>query len=337
MATATRTGIHRRLAVLITALLPAAAAAGYPEPVLPVAERVPPALAQTAPLQAAPRLSEHVIVISVDGLRPDAIGRFGARHIQRLMADGTFSLEATTIMPSRTLPSHTSMLTGTEPGTHGVTWNSEELEEHGYVATPTIFATAKAAGLHTAAFFSKSKFQHLAVPGTLDYFQAPAGWPGKWLVERTIGDVERYLRRASPNLLFVHIAEPDFAGHLVGWMTSAYGWAVQEADAGVGRLLAAAERAFGAGNYTVLLTADHGGHGRDHGSDDPRDVTIPWIAWGRGIAPGGSLEPGIRTMDTAATALQLLGLAEPAGAVGQPVAAALVSADAAVVAGPGGS
>jgi arylsulfatase A-like enzyme len=227
------------------------------------------------------------------------------------------------------------MLTGAEPAAHGVTWNSEELEEHGYVATPTIFATAKAAGLHTAAFFSKSKFQHLAVPGTLDYYQAPGGWPGKWLADRTVGDVERYLRRASPNLLFVHIAEPDLAGHLTGWMSGSYGWAVQQADAAVGRLLAAAEHAFGSGNYTVLLTADHGGHGRDHGSDDPRDVTIPWVAWGRGIAHGASLDPGIRTMDTAATALQLLGLAEPAGAVGRPVTAAFVT-DPAIVAGLAG-
>jgi arylsulfatase A-like enzyme len=337
VARATRAAARRRLAVLVTALLPAAAAAGYTQAAPPaVAPAVGgPQKAPAAARSAAKRLSEHVIVISVDGLRPDAIGRFGARNLQRLMAEGTFSLEATTILPSSTLPSHTSMLTGTEPGTHGVTWNSEELEEHGYVATPTIFSTAKAAGLHTAAFFSKSKFQHLAAPGTLDYFQAPDGWPGMWLAKRTVGDVERYLRHARPNLLFVHIAEPDFAGHLAGWMTSSYGWAVQEADAGVGRVLAAAGRAFGAGNYTVLVTADHGGHGRDHGSDDPRDVTIPWIAWGRGIAPAGSLEPGIRTMDTAATALQLLGLAESANAVGRPVAGALVSREATVAAGTG--
>jgi arylsulfatase A-like enzyme len=218
------------------------------------------------------------------------------------------------------------MLTGTEPSAHGVTWNSEELEEHGYVATPTIFATAKAAGLETAAFFSKEKFRHLAVPGTLDYFQAPTGWPGKWLAPRLTGDVGRYLELHSPNLLFVHISEPDFAGHLAGWMSTAYGWAVREADVAVGRLLAAAERAFGHGKYTVMLTSDHGGHGRGHGTDDPRDVTIPWIAWGRGIGAGEVLDPGIRTMDTAATVLQLLGLDGPADAIGNPVSAALAPA-----------
>ena len=51
-------------------------------------------------------------------------------------------------------------------------------------------------------------------------------------------------------------------------------------------LLEAANEAYGAGNYSVLVTADHGGHGRGHGSKDPLDVTIPWIAWGRGVSAG---------------------------------------------------
>lgn len=266
--------------------------------------------------------TDHVLVISVDGLRPDAIERFGAQTMQRLMAEGSYSLEATTISPSRTLPSHTSMLTGVEPEDHGITWNTEQLEEHGHVATPTIFAAAHDAGFGTAAFFSKSKFQHLAVPGTLDYVQAPDGWPGKWLAERTVNDVEQYLLTARPNLLFVHIGEPDFVGHLAGWMSAPYGWAVREADAQIAELLAAADRAFGVGEYTVLLTADHGGHGRDHGSADVRDVTIPWIAWGEGVQAGVPLGRGIRTMDTAATALWLLGVATSLDSDGRVVTAA---------------
>jgi predicted AlkP superfamily pyrophosphatase or phosphodiesterase len=74
----------------------------------------------------------------------------------------------------------------------------------------------------------------------------------------------------------VHLGEPDFAGHLVGWMTTPYAWAVREADDELAELLETADRVYGVGNYTVLVTADHGGHGRDHGSADPRDVTIPW-------------------------------------------------------------
>jgi predicted AlkP superfamily pyrophosphatase or phosphodiesterase len=276
-----------------------------------------------------------VIVISVDGLRPDAIAHFQARTLTRLIAEGSASLAATTILPSKTLPSHTSMLTGTAPEVHGVYWNEEEMDEHGYVATPTIFATASEAGLTTAAFFSKSKFEHLAMPGTLDHARFPRGL-GKDLASKTVDAVQAYLMRARPNLTFIHLADADYAGHVFGWMSWPYGRAVQAVDREIAEVLRSADRAFGAGRYTVIVTADHGGHDRDHGTDDPRDVLIPWIAWGRGVAAGETLPDGIRTFDTAATALALLGLSAPPATAGTPVAAAFPELPAAAVAAAGG-
>lgn len=271
------------------------------------------------------RRTEYVVVISLDGLRPDAIAKFGATTMKRLMREGSYALDAQTILPSKTLPSHTSMLTGVAPASHGVTWNSEQMDERGYVQVPTVFGIAKAAGLRTAAFFSKTKFEHVAVPASLDYSRAPRGgfMNGSFTAERTTEFVEEYLESAAaaPNLLFVHIGEADYAGHMYGWMGRTYGRAVRAADKAVAEVLDEANDRFGAGNYTVIVTADHGGNGRDHGSDDPRDTTIPWITWGKGVQPG-VLPPGIRTMDTAATALWLLGVQAPLGWSGVPVRSA---------------
>jgi arylsulfatase A-like enzyme len=270
-------------------------------------------------------VTDHVVVISVDGLRPDAIARFRARTLQRLMAGGSYTLNAKTIDPSLTLPSHTSMLTGEEPEGHGVTWNRDETDTHGVVAVPTIFARAREHGFRTAAFFSKSKFHHLQVPNTLDHTEAPDGGE-RWKADRTVGNVERYLEAGNrPNLLFVHIGEPDYAGHVFSWMSWFYGRAVRRADQAVARVLEAADRAFGEGEYAVIVTADHGGHGWTHGSTDPRDVTIPWITWGEGVRAGTVLPDGVRTMDTAATSMWLLGL--DALGVGRPVQTAFAPVD----------
>ena len=329
------TRIRRALAAVAVTGFPLAgvAAQAAPETAVPLAGTPVGSAAGAVAEKAAPPVpvSEHVIVISIDGLRPDAIVQYDAKNLKRLMEEGSYSMEASTILPSKTLPSHTSMLTGTEPAQHGVNWNSEEMEKHGHIATPTIFAQAKQAGLHTAAFFSKSKFEHLAVPGTLDHFEAPHNFLGKRHGDKTVARAEKYLEDNKPNLLFVHIGEPDFVGHFIGWMTDPYGWAVEEADDEVGDLLVAADKAFGAGNYTVIVTADHGGHGRDHGSDDPRDVTIPWITWGKAVHGGTYLGPGIRTMDTAATALWLLGVEPSDVNIGKPVARAYSAKDAEVV------
>ena len=275
-----------------------------------------PALESLTAIAGGDGETDHVVVISIDGLRPDAIGKFGATNLQRLMREGSYTLAARTIMPSRTLPSHTSMLTGEEPEQHGITWNSNETDDHGHVAVPTIFAQAHQAGFKTAAFFSKGKFNHLKIPNSLDYSEAPEG-DAHWNASRTVANVERYLEKERPNLLFVHIGEPDYAGHRYSWMSWFYGRAVRSADRAVAQVLTAANEAYGAGNFTVIVTADHGGHGWGHGSSDARDVTIPWIAWGEGVKRGNVLDASIRTMDTAVTALWLLGL-DGLG-VGRPV------------------
>ncbi|MDP1570000.1 MAG: ectonucleotide pyrophosphatase/phosphodiesterase [Vicinamibacterales bacterium] len=284
-----------------------------------------------AALQPGPGVTRHVVLVSIDGLRPDAIDRYGAATLQRLAREGSWTYAATTIMPSKTLPSHTSMLTGEFPAEHGMQWNTNRTGARGLVEVPTVFGVARARGYQTAAFFSKAKFQHLQQPGTLDYSQAPGGRYGGWSARKTMEDVEEYLTDARPHLLFVHLREPDYAGHLYGWMTPAYASAVRVADQAVAKIIALADRAYGRGGYTLIVTADHGGHGYNHGSDDPRDVTIPWIAWGAGVQPG-PLGGRVETVDTAATVLWLLGLREPSDWAGTPVTTAFDAATAAAAA-----
>jgi arylsulfatase A-like enzyme len=289
-----------------------------------------------APASQQPRpdtsVSRNVVVVSVDGLRPDAIDAYRAPTLQRLMREGSYTLSASTIHPSKTLPSHTSMLTGQPPERHGVLWNNVATADADSIDLPNIFSVARAHGYSTAAFFSKSKFQPLQLQGTLDYSQAPGGLFGRWSSERTMTDVAKYLEGARPNVLFVHLTDPDAAGHRSGWMTDAYGRAVLSADAALNRLIGLAERAYGVGKFSLIVTADHGGHGYNHGSSDPRDVTIPWIAWGERVKPGILDEPAVRTMDTASTVLWLLGLSEPTDWAGEALIQAYESSP-----GPGTS
>src|SRR5690606_35456395 len=201
--------------------------------------------------------TRHVVLVSIDGLRPDAITTFDAPTLQRLAREGSYSLGARTITPSKTLPSHTSMLTGEPPERHGVLWNTVLTADADRVSHTTVFGVARSHGYRTAAFFSKPKFQPRQQPDALDYSQAPGGWFGGWASDRTVGDVERYLDEARPNLLFVHLADVDRAGHASGWMSEPYGEAVSQVDAAVARLITLSDRAFGERQYTLIVTADH--------------------------------------------------------------------------------
>ena len=283
------------LALVFAALL----ASGCSYAVLPVPVDPPIATNQV----------RHVVVVSIDGLRADAIEAAGARNLQRMMREGAYTLEAQTISPSKTLPSHTSMLTGVSPAKHGITWNSDRTDDVGRVKVPTIFDLADSTGLGVAAFFGKAKFHHLMGGSRSDFrASAPVG-AEVLLAPRMVEDVERYLKYRRPHLLFVHIADPDIAGHSIGWMSYPYRAAVRRADAAVGRILRAARARYG-DDMVLIVTADHGGHGRTHGTDETVDKTIPWIAWGKGIVPG-RISREVDTYDTAATVLWLLGIPRP--------------------------
>jgi len=72
---------------------------------------------------AAPRPAAgvaRVVIISVDGLRPDLLLRGRTPAIANLMQHGSYTLAARTIVEGYTVPSHVSMLTGVVPSRHAL-------------------------------------------------------------------------------------------------------------------------------------------------------------------------------------------------------------------------
>lgn len=279
------------------------------------------------PREAAVRPSptRHLLVVSIDGLRPEAITRYKAPTLQRLVREGSASLSARTVAPSQTMPAHTSMLTGLTPRQHGVTWNTDWNLWIGRIDVATIFGLARCAGLRTAAVVSKAKLRYLLVEEALHAMVAPDYlWDESFTPVETANHALELMRGDRlPHLLFVHFGEPDRTGPLRGWMSPAYAGAVERVDRALARLLASADAVYGTDGYALLLTADHGGMGTEHRSPHPLNRTTPWLAWGEGIRSGNSLLEPVRVQDTAAMALYMLGVPRPEGMTGEPVRGAL--------------
>jgi predicted AlkP superfamily pyrophosphatase or phosphodiesterase len=69
---------------------------------------------------SAPRV-EHVVVISIDGLRPEFyLGRYDAPTLVRMAREGAHAVAVETVFPSVTYPSHATILTGRRPAAHGI-------------------------------------------------------------------------------------------------------------------------------------------------------------------------------------------------------------------------
>lgn len=258
---------------------------------------------------------KRVIVISMDGAAPWVIAKTKLPILEKIASKGSSSWTAQTIYPSITLPSHTSMVTSVGPEVHGVLWN-DYYPEKGVVQVPTMFGAAKAAGLKTAIVCSKPKFKHLQVPGTLDWFYL-VNSDAKRVADKAI----EVLQQEKPQLTLIHFKDPDAAGHAFGWGSTQQKMALQLVDQQLGRILSALEAAGMMADTTLIISADHGGHDRTHGTRKKEDMTIPWIAYGYG-ANQGPIKAEISTIDTAATSLWLLGINPPSSFQGKPVTGA---------------
>jgi arylsulfatase A-like enzyme len=261
----------------------------------------------------APPVPEFALIISVDGLRPEAIQLADTPNLDRLEARGAVSWKAQTVLPSVTLPGHASMLGGSSPEVHGVRWNSY-VPQRGYVPLPTLFSVAHDAGLSSAMFVGKAKLEHIAVPGTVDTFALVTGGDAQ-----VAGRAAEHLRQDAPDLLFVHLPDVDLMGHWHGWLSSPQLDAVGRADEAAGILLHTLEEMGRLDRTLILVTADHGGSGTRHGGSDSESVTIPWLVAGPGIRSGYEIERKVRVYDTAPTVAWGLGLSLPVQWEGEPI------------------
>lgn len=252
---------------------------------------------------------QHVVVISIDGLRPDLALRADMPHLRSLLARGSYSMWARTTEISVTLPSHVSMISGVKPDKHKILWNDARSGPDD-LKVDTLLDRAHAAGMTTAVIASKEKFRIFNKPGVVDHVLVPGD--DRDNDATTASTTVKFIREFKPNVTFVHFGQVDSTGHGIGWGTPEQIKTIELADSRLGEILGAIDDAGLRDSTVVIVSADHGGSGRHHGRDDLRSRHIPWICVGPGIAPGVDLtkyrELTINTEDTYATACWLMGL-----------------------------
>ena len=254
----------------------------------------------------------HVLIISEDGLRADAVATLHLKWHDLMRKRGSYTDHALTIRDASTLPAHASMLSGVEPKVHGLTWNTWRPKE-GYIKTPTIFTHAMDAGLTTAFFTGKTKLRHIVPPGAVGMYERPG-----YYCKKVAEEAASYLTTEKPALAFVHFSDPDELGHSKGWMSSPQKNAIAHSDQCLGIIYEALEKSGLIDDTLIIVTADHGGHNKVHSGAKKIDREIPWIACGPGVREDYVLTDPPSTLDTAATAMYALGLPIPAEVTGKP-------------------
>jgi len=107
-----------------------------------------------------------LLIISVDGLRPDYVTAADARGLKipalrRFLKEGAYAEGVQGVIPTTTYPSHTTLLTGVWPARHGILANTvfdpERASDRAWywyaedIKTPTLWDAAARAGWKTAS------------------------------------------------------------------------------------------------------------------------------------------------------------------------------------------
>lgn len=248
-------------------------------------------------------VQNKVILISVDGMRPDGFLACGNPYIEQMMSNACYTLDGKTVLPSVTLPCHMSLFHSVPPQRHGITTNL-----YLPMARPVngLFEQLKSAKAVSAMYYGWEPLRDVARPGSLTYAEylhvCAEESSDTALTDRALGRIGKN----KPDFVFLYMVETDEkGGHNNGWMTEAYLNRISIAVDNIRRVIEAC------GNeYTVIVTADHGGHDRTHGSDSLEDTTIPMFYFGPQF-PAGERFSGGSILDIAPTIAHIMGV-EPA-------------------------
>ena len=160
--------------------------------------------------QVSAQTVRHVVVISIDGFRPDFYldPSWNAVNLRHMMEEGVYAQGVRSVFPSFTYPSHTTLMTGALPARHGIYYN-QPFEpggpegrwywEYSRIKTPTLWMAARKAGLVTAAISWP-----VTVGAPIDY-NIPETWP--WPDGSNLDRLSSSSKYATPAGLFEELQQ----------------------------------------------------------------------------------------------------------------------------------
>jgi len=245
---------------------------------------------------------KRVVLVSLDGLMPDTYlnpDRHGLRvpTLRWMVQHGATSDGVTSVFPSVTYPSHTSMVTGVAPGTHGITsnrafdpldndqeswrWYTEEIKvdpiwrlaERAHYPTAMIHWPASLGAKVTwllPEFWRAKNVQDqklmrvVSTPGLLD--DVASAHPDFWTryVPPNVGDdaltdvALHVLATGKPRLMLLHLIEIDGAQHRYGIDSPEAKAAIETDDRQLARIVAELRRLNLEQETALIVVSDHG-------------------------------------------------------------------------------
>ena len=259
-----------------------------------------------------------VLVIGIDGVRPDIRAAADTPTLDSLAAAGYYAPRAVTCSPTISGPGWSSMLIGVCAAKHRVMNN--DFHGNAYDRYPEFLTRIEQVRpeLHTLAALDWPPLGTTASGGPLvsDAVDQKVTLDGDALGydvadSLSVTAAAAALATGEVDAAFVYLGNPDEVAHAHGALGPEYPAAIARADRQVAELLAALRRrpSYAREDWLVLISTDHGHRDEGgHGGTSPQEETIFYLASGPSVvAPPAEVTPVI--VDVAVTALTHLGIA----------------------------
>ena len=253
-------------------------------------------------------IQPHVLMVLLDGWRPDVIAAAHTPTIDMMMQDSAYSMKARTEDTTISGSGHSSFLTGVHRDKHNVHGNS--FGDANYQEYPYWFNLLKSERpeMHTAAYHNWLPMADAA----LDF--SACGYCVDMYVTGSDNSIATQLATDLANkqmdAVTIVIDAPDAAGHGYGFHPSIpqYVAAMNQSDAWLGMIMDAifARANYAEEDWMVIISSDHAGTETWHGSNIPEHREVPLIIWG--AESSGTIWPAPDAVDIVPTALHHMGV-----------------------------
>ena len=224
--------------------------------------------------------NKHVLVIGIDGLRPDCLKKAKTPAMDDLIAHGIVTynayaggeIDTPTQQATSSGPGWSSILTGVWANKHNVPNN--DFSDPNYAQYPHFFTRIKET-VHNAILASIVQWspinEHIVPKIDTDYMAVGDGTEVPDLATK-------YLTKHNPDVVFIHFDDVDHTGHKYGYGPEIkdYLKAIEKVDQSINDIIGSVKKRpnYDKENWLTIVTTDHGGINKGHGGQTPEERTI---------------------------------------------------------------
>ena len=238
--------------------------------------------------------TRKVLLIGIDGCRPDALQAANTPNLDAIRDNGTFTYDAMNDGITISGPGWASLLTGVWPEKHGVTDNS--FVGFDFVNYPHLFRKIEEhnSDLNTVSICQWSPINLFLSPFSVDDIINVLDH-STYVEDEAVDQ----LTNEDPDAIFLHFDDVDHAGHDSGFSPSnpVYLTAIETVDASIGGVLTALYNrpTYADEDWAIIVSTDHGGVGTSHGGTSFEHRNIFLYVSGESIPNGEIVADSILT------------------------------------------